>query len=81
MNEVVSVYGRSAREKLSSPAAQGSPEDQLRSPFEGLLRGMASICGVPPQEVVAIGESSLADLRTRPDYAVVVKGALESLAH
>lgn len=76
MNDVVSVYGRSAREKLNTPAAKGSPEDQLRSPFEGLLRGMASICGILPQDVVAVGESSLSDLRTRPDYAVVVNGAL-----
>lgn len=76
MNDVVATYGRSAREKFASPAAQGSPEDQLRAPFEGLLRGMAAVCGLDPATIVAVGESALADLRTRPDYAVAVGGAL-----
>ena len=37
---------------------------------------MAALCGFAPGAVVAVGETSLASLHTRPDYAITVKGAL-----
>jgi hypothetical protein len=74
--EVVSEFGREAAAKLSSPAASGEPEDQLRGPFEQLLKQLALLCGHKAGSVVAVGESSIAALRTRPDYAVTVGSAL-----
>ena len=71
---IVSQFGEKAKAKLSNPAATGQPEDQLRSPFESLLQAMAAVAGIPSVE--AVGESSLADLKTRPDYAVTVAGTL-----
>jgi hypothetical protein len=76
LSEAVSRFGTDAAGKLANVAAIGAPEDQLRSPFEGLLRDIAAICNFKPGAVVAIGESSLADLKTRPDYAVAVQNAL-----
>ncbi len=72
----ISAFGTKARSKLSNPAASGEPEDQLRAPFETLLSDLAELCGLPRAAVTAVGESSLASLKTRPDYAVTVKNAL-----
>lgn len=54
----------------------GEPEDQLRAPLEHLVLDLAELCGIPREQVALVGESSLSDLKTRPDYAVVVRGAL-----
>ncbi len=73
---VIAAFGASAKEKLSNVAASGEPEDQLRAPFEQLLSGMAELANIPRTKVAAVGESSLSDLKTRPDYAVTVHHAL-----
>jgi hypothetical protein len=67
---------RKAREKLANPAVAGQPEDQLRNPFENLLADLAQLCSFPKGAVGAVGESSLSDLKTRPDFAVTVSNAL-----
>ena len=72
----VSRFGRVAKAKLNSPSAVGQPEDQLRAPFERLLEDLAALGGLSPGTVVAIGETALSELRTRPDYAVTLHGAL-----
>ena len=72
----ISRFGRSAKAKLTNPSAVGEPEDQLRAPFEQLLQDIASLSGLAAGVVVAVGETSLHDLHTRPDYAVTVHGAL-----
>ena len=74
IEEAVSRFGERAKAKLANPAASGQPEDQLRSPFEVLLSDVADVVSIP--QVEAVGESSLADIKTRPDYAVTVQGAL-----
>ncbi|TVR83606.1 MAG: DNA methyltransferase [Rhodospirillales bacterium] len=73
---VVAAFAATARTKLSSPAAAGAPEDQLRAPIEALVADLADLIGLPTDSVVLVGESSLADLKTRPDYAVSVNRAL-----
>jgi hypothetical protein len=72
----VSIFGASAKSKLASPAVSGAPEDQLRAPLETLMATLTELCGLPPGSVHLIGETSLADLRTRPDYAVTRSNAL-----
>jgi hypothetical protein len=74
--DVVAAFGAAAKAKLSNPAASGAPEDQLRAPLESLIRELAGLTGLPTGVVVLVGESSLADLKTRPDYAVTLNGAL-----
>jgi len=74
--QAVSAFGKAAGARLSSAAVSGEPEDQLRGPFESLLQELAQLCGFAPGAVVSVGESSIADLKTRPDYAVTVRGAL-----
>ena len=54
----------------------GSPEDQLRAPLEALFADLAALAGISADDVVAVGETSLADLKTRPDYALTLKNAL-----
>lgn len=68
----ISAFGAKAKDKLTSPAAAGQPEDQLRAPFERLLGDVAEIANFQPGAVVAVGESSDRELKTRPDYAVTV---------
>jgi hypothetical protein len=68
-NEALAWFGKSAAVKLNGG---GQPEDQLRAPLERLFEDMAEALGV---SVVMIGETSLASLGVRPDYAVDVAGA------
>jgi hypothetical protein len=72
----IATFGAKAKEKLANVAASGEPEDQLRAPFEQLLGDMAELVNFPRSEVITVGESSVRDLKTRPDYAVTVQRAL-----
>lgn len=72
----VSDFGANAKAKLSNVAISGAPEDQLRGPLEALLHDLAEIGGLPTKAVSLVGETTLAHLKTRPDYAVTVGNAL-----
>ena len=72
----VSASGASTKQKLANVAASGEPEDQLRAPFEQLLRDLAKLVGFVSADVAAVGESSISELKTRPDYAITVHNAL-----
>lgn len=72
----VGAFGAKAKDKLANPSATGQPEDQLRAPFEQFLADFAELSKLQRSDVVAVGESSLGDLKTRPDYAVTVHKAL-----
>lgn len=72
----VAEFGALAKSKLDNPSATGEPEDQLRAPFEQLLSRLAGLAGFKASNIVAVGETSLSEIRTRPDYAVTVHGAL-----
>jgi hypothetical protein len=72
----VSAYGASVKPKLANIAIAGSREDQLRSPLEVLFRELAEISGLPVGSVELVWETTLADLKTRPDFAVTVGKAL-----
>jgi hypothetical protein len=72
----IAAFGAAAKSKLSNPSATGEPEDQLRAPFEQLLGAIAELCNFTQHSVVAVDESSVKALKTRPDYAVTVHRAL-----
>jgi hypothetical protein len=72
----VSDFGARAKAKLANIAISGAPEDQLRAPLEALLHDLAEIGGLPSKTMNLVGETTLADLKTRPDYAVTVGNAL-----
>ncbi len=72
----VAAFGLNAKAKLANPAAKGEPEDQLRAPLERLIVDLAECCGFPRNAVTAVGESSLSELKARPDYAITVRKAL-----
>lgn len=76
LSDAVSRFGVSAKAKLSNAAAAGSPEDQLRAPLEALIQDLATVAAIPAGTIVAVGETSIADLRVRPDYAVSRRNAL-----
>jgi hypothetical protein len=76
INKAVGEFGKEATAKLSNPSASGQPEDQLRGPLETLLHALAAEAGLPAGEIALVGESSLAAMNTRPDYAVTVQKAL-----
>jgi len=76
LQSAVSAFGASAKAKLSSPAISGEPEDQLRAPFEQFVADLAELCGFVRNAVAVIGESSISDLKTRPDYAITANSAL-----
>ena len=72
----VSAYGASVKSKLANIAISGAPEDQLRGPLEALIRDLAVIEGLPSNTVDFVGETTLSELKTRPDFAVTVSKAL-----
>ena len=76
LQEAISKFGHTAKRKLSSPIASGAPEDQLRTPLEGLVGDLAGLAGLTPGDIVMVGEASLSDLKTRPGYAVTKGNAL-----
>lgn len=71
LGDAVGAFGAAVKAKLANPAAAGQPEDQLRGPIETLIPALAEAAGVAG-EVVLVGETSLADLKTRPDYSVTL---------
>lgn len=72
----VSHYGALAKAKLDNIAISGSPEDQLRGPIEALIHDLADLGGLPADAVQLVGETTLSDIKTRPDFAVTVRKAL-----
>jgi len=74
VQKLVGDYGKAAKAKLSNPASTGQPEDQLRNPLETLFAGLAGEASV--KDVTLVGETSLADLKTRPDFSVTAGKAL-----
>lgn len=76
LEQAVSAFGRSTAAKLSNIAISGAPEDQLRGPLEALVADLALITGCPPGALAIVGETTLAEDRTRPDYAVTLTNTL-----
>jgi hypothetical protein len=74
--KAVSNFGASTKSKLASVAITGAPEDQLRGPLETLVQELAGIAGLPVGSIHLIGETTLAEMKTRPDFAVTVTNAL-----
>jgi hypothetical protein len=75
-NSAISTYGAEAKAKLANPVVRGEPEEQLRAPLERLIVDLADFCGFHRSDVIAVGESPLHELKTRPDYAITVRKAL-----
>ena len=73
IKKAVGEFGASARAKLGEG---GQPEDQLRNPIEQLFKTLEAECDLPSGAVTLIGETSLSEMRTRPDFAVQVHKAL-----
>jgi hypothetical protein len=76
VSDAVSAYGASVKPKLRNIAIDGAPEDQLRGPLETLLHDLAELGGLPASSVSLVGETTLRDLKTRPDFAAIVSKAL-----
>lgn len=74
--DAVSTFGANAKSKLANVAIEGAPEEQLRGPLDAMVRAIAEICGLPAGSVHLVGETSLSDLKIRPDFAVTVNNAL-----
>jgi hypothetical protein len=76
LQTAIARYGAQAKAKLHNVAVLGEPEDQLRAPLEGLIDDLAELSGFPQDAVKAVGESAIATLKTRPDYAITLRNAL-----
>jgi hypothetical protein len=74
--DAVSRYGANTKSKLANIAISGAPEDQLRGPLDALVLELAELAGLPAASVHLVGETSLTELKTRPDFAVTVSKAL-----
>jgi hypothetical protein len=75
LREAVSRFGVTLKPKFSGIGATGSPEDQLRGPLDQLVQDIVAALGWVAN-VVLIGESSVQDLKTRPDFAVTKQNLL-----
>ena len=60
-------FAETVLEKFSTHAS-GEPEDQIRAPFEQLLRDVGAELGI--QNIIPIGETLLNNSLGRPDYSV-----------
>lgn len=76
ITSAVATFGAACRAKLANPAISGAPEDQLRGPLETFIADLSEISGLPAGAVSLVGETTLAHLKTRPDYAVAINKAL-----
>lgn len=76
LKSAMARFGTTAKAKLANLAATGEPEEQLRTPLESLLLDMTELCGLPRTVVTCVGESTVSDLKTRPDYAVTKRDTL-----
>lgn len=76
LRDAIGTFGKAARAKLTNTAARGAPEDQLRAPLERLIADLAELSQIPKGVIALVGETALAELKTRPDYAVSRGGAL-----
>ena len=76
LKKAIADFGAEAKAKLANPSATGEPEDQLRAPLERLFADLAELCGFKREQLAAVGETSLAMLKTRPDYAITVRNVL-----
>ena len=74
--QAVSTFGAAAKATLSNAAITGDPEDQLRTPIVALVKALAPLSGLAGHDAELVGETKLADLKVRPDFAVTRKGVL-----
>ncbi len=74
--DAISKFGAAAKATLDNPAVTGQPEDQLRTPLVALVKEIGGLIGLAATDTELVGETSLADLMIRPDFAVTRKGAL-----
>jgi hypothetical protein len=74
--DTVSAFGANVKSKLSNAAVSGAPEDQLRGPLEGLIKALAGLGGLTTKTINLVGETTLSEIKIRPDYAVTVSNAL-----
>ena len=72
--DAIAAYGASLKAKLGG-VIPGAPEDQLRAPLETLFKHLAELCR-PGLGIELIGETTLTELNSRPDFAVEVGHAL-----
>lgn len=66
--DAVATYGGAVKSKLANVAISGAPEDQLRGPLEGFIQDLAGIEGFTAGAVQLVGETTLTDLKTRPEF-------------
>lgn len=76
LKDAVSAFGAAAKAKLSSIAISGAPEEQLRTPLDTLFRDLADISATVTGKIDLIGETSLAEAKIRPDFAVTLGNEL-----
>jgi hypothetical protein len=75
LRQAVSRFGARLKPKFAGIGATGSPEDQLRGPLDRLVQDIVVALGWATN-VVLVGESSVQELKTRPDYAVTKQNLL-----
>ena len=74
--EAVSKFGQAATATLNNPAVTGQPEDQLRTPLVNLFKDISGLIGLATTDTDLVGETAMAELMIRPDFAVTRKKAL-----
>lgn len=74
LSDALRTFGIDLKKKLNQPVISGDSEEQLRTPLDTFLRAVAKALDLT--DVNVIGEVQMADISSRPDFAVTVDGAL-----
>lgn len=76
LEAAVAGFGAAVTKKSSSVVVSGAAEEQLRGPLEQLVGDLAELAGLDRRALAIIGESTLGDLKVRPDFAVSYRNVL-----
>lgn len=76
LTTAISTFGSEIKKRLDADA-KANREEQLRAPFEALIKQLVVEFGIAKEsDVLLVPESKITELKTRPDYAVMLHGVL-----
>ena len=64
------------RRNSPTPRPSANPKISFAHRWKRFFADLTELCGLPGAAFAAVGESSIASLKTRPDYAITLRNVL-----